>query len=37
MPKVSVYNVEGKKVSDIDLKEEIFGIIPIDVRRDRHG
>ena len=24
MPKVSVYNIEGKKVSDIDLKEEIF-------------
>ena len=28
MPKVSVYNIEGKKVSDIDLKEEIFGIEP---------
>jgi len=28
MPKVEVYNVEGKKVSDIDLKEEIFGIKP---------
>ena len=28
MPKVEVYNVEGKKVSDIDLKEEIFGIEP---------
>ena len=28
MPKISVYNVEGKKVSDIDLKEEIFGIEP---------
>ena len=28
MPKVSVYNIEGKKVSDIDLKEEIFGIKP---------
>ena len=28
MPKVSVYNVEGKKVSDIDLKEEIFGLEP---------
>ena len=28
MPKVDVYNIEGKKVSDIDLKEEIFGIIP---------
>ena len=30
MPKVSVYNIEGKKVSDIDLKEEIFGIEPND-------
>ena len=28
MPKVDVYNIEGKKVKDIDLKEEIFGIIP---------
>ena len=28
MPKIDVYNVEGKKVSDIDLKEEIFGIEP---------
>ena len=28
MPKVSVYNIEGKKVSDLDLKEEIFGIEP---------
>ena len=28
MPKVNVYNVEGKKVSDIDLKEEIFGVEP---------
>ncbi len=28
MPKMDVYNMEGKKVSDIDLKEEIFGIIP---------
>ena len=28
MPKVDVYNIEGKKVSDIDLKEEIFGIEP---------
>ncbi len=28
MPKVNVYNIEGKKVSDIDLKEEIFGIEP---------
>ena len=28
MPKIDVYNIEGKKVSDIELKEEIFGIIP---------
>ena len=28
MPKVEVYNVEGKKVSDLELKEEIFGIEP---------
>lgn len=28
MPKVDVYNIEGKKVKDIDLKEDIFGIIP---------
>ena len=28
MPKVEVYNVEGKKVSDLDLKEEVFGIKP---------
>ena len=28
MPKVEVYNVQGKKVSDLDLKEEVFGIEP---------
>ena len=28
MPKIDVYNIKGKKVSDIDLKEEIFGIEP---------
>ena len=28
MLKVDVYNVEGKKVSDVELKEEIFGIEP---------
>jgi len=28
MPKVDVYDINGKKVSDIELKEEIFGIIP---------
>ena len=28
MPKIDVYNVEGKKVSDIELNENIFGPIP---------
>jgi len=28
MPKLDVYNIEGKKVSDIELKDEIFGIKP---------
>ncbi len=28
MPSIDVYNVEGKKVSQVDLKEEIFGIEP---------
>ena len=28
MPKVSVYNVEGKKVSDVELNEAVFGIEP---------
>ncbi len=28
MPKVDVYDIKGKKVSDIELNEEIFGIIP---------
>ena len=28
MPSIDVYNVEGKKVSKVDLKEEIFGIEP---------
>ncbi len=28
MPKVDVYDIKGKKVSSIDLKEEIFGIVP---------
>ncbi len=28
MPNIDVYNIEGKKVSTIDLKEEIFGIKP---------
>jgi large subunit ribosomal protein L4 len=28
MPKIDVYNIEGKKVSDVELKEEVFGIKP---------
>ena len=28
MPSIDVYNVEGKKVKSIELKEEIFGIEP---------
>ena len=28
MPSIDVYNVEGKKVSTVDLKEEVFGIEP---------
>ena len=28
MPTVDVYNLEGKKVSTVDLKEEVFGIEP---------
>ena len=28
MPSIDVYNIEGKKVESIDLKEEIFGIEP---------
>ena len=28
MPSIDVYNVEGKKVKSVDLKEEVFGIEP---------
>ena len=28
MPKIDVYDIEGKKVKTIDLKEEVFGIEP---------
>lgn len=28
MPKVDVYNLQGKKVKDIELKKEIFGLEP---------
>ena len=28
MPSIDVYNVEGKKVSTVELNEEIFGIEP---------
>ena len=28
MRKIDVYNIEGKKVNDVELNEDIFGIIP---------
>ena len=28
MPKVDVYDINGKKVSDVELNENIFGIEP---------
>ena len=28
MPKIDVFNIEGKKVSDIELNENVFGIKP---------
>ena len=28
MPKIDVYDIQGKKVSTVDLKEEIFGLEP---------
>ena len=28
MPKIDVYNIEGKKVSNIELNENVFGIKP---------
>ncbi len=28
MPKIDVYDIQGKKVSSVDLKDEIFGIEP---------
>ena len=28
MPKIDVYDIKGKKVSELDLNEDIFGIIP---------
>ena len=28
MPTIDVYNIDGKKVSSVELKEEIFGIEP---------
>ena len=26
MPKVAVYNIEGEKVGDLELKDEVFGV-----------
>ena len=28
MPKIDVYDINGKKVKEVELKEEIFGIEP---------
>lgn len=28
MPKIDIYDIEGKKVNDVELNEDIFGIIP---------
>ena len=28
MPKIDVYDIKGKKVSEVELKEEVFGIEP---------
>ena len=28
MPKVDVYDIKGKKVSDVELNEKVFGIEP---------
>ena len=28
MPKIDVYNIEGKKVSTIELNDNVFGIKP---------
>ena len=28
MPKIDVYDIEGNKVNDVELNEDIFGIIP---------
>ena len=28
MPKIDVYDIKGKKISDVDLNEEVFGIKP---------
>ena len=28
MPKIDVYDIQGKKVSDLELKESVFGITP---------
>ncbi len=28
MPKIDVYNMEGKKVSNVELNDNVFGIEP---------
>ena len=34
MPKVDVYDMQGKKVSDVELADSIFGIEPNEVMRN---
>ena len=34
MPKVNVYDVDGKKLKSMDLKEEVFGIFYYNVYLD---
>ena len=35
MPKVDVYNMQGKKVSDVELSAAVFGIEPNETARAR--
>ena len=37
MPKIDVYNMEGKKVSDVELNDNVFGIEPNDLANQRQG
>ena len=35
MPKVDVYNMQGKKVSDVELNASVFGIEPHELLENR--